>query len=71
MENAAKSKACRVQTCQAVGKEVCRESRGKQTLLRRLADRSLLMSKLHSAAVLELSANVVQRHDVLAELEVV
>lgn len=54
-----------------MGKEVCRGSGRKQTLLRCLADRSLPIYELHSAAVPELGADIVQRHDILAELEVI
>lgn len=54
--------------------ESCRKHPGaKQTLLRRQADRSLLLSELHSAAIAvpELCADFMQSHDILTELEIV
>lgn len=72
--NAAKNKACRVQTHQVVRKDVgVKIRKAKQTLLRRPADRSLLLSEHHSAAIAapEFCADFMQCHDVLTELEVI
>ena len=61
-KNAAKRKACRVQTRQIVRREVVVKIReAKQTLLRRPADQGLLLPEHHSAIIAapELGADVV------------